>query len=82
MAGMYADSFVVDNDYKRIETTGKKALNKKTALYIKPEFLENIGSQRTHDQVRHPIHLLMHCTLCLPAELYNQLRQEYPLPER
>ena len=38
MAGMYADSFVVDNDYKRIETTGKKALNKKTALYIKPEF--------------------------------------------
>jgi hypothetical protein len=60
MAGMYADSFVVDNDYKRIETTGKKALNKKTALYIKPEFLENIGSQRTHDQVRHSIYLPAH----------------------
>ena len=34
MSGMYPDSFVVDNDYKRIETTGRRALTKKVAISI------------------------------------------------
>ena len=51
MSGMFSESFMVDNDYKRIKTTGKRALTKKTALYVKPEFLENLGSQRAHTQV-------------------------------
>ena len=50
MSGMFSESFMVDNDYKRIKTTGKRALTKKTALYVKPEFLENLGSQRIHTQ--------------------------------
>ena len=51
MSGMYAESFKIDNDFKRIETTGKRALTKKTALYVKPEFLEHIGSQMINTKV-------------------------------
>ena len=51
MSGMYSERFMIDNDFKRIKSTGKRALTKKTALYVKPEFLEHIGSQRINTQV-------------------------------
>ena len=50
-SGMYAESFFIDNDYTKNEITGKKILSKKMALYVDPNFLENIGIQDTKPDV-------------------------------
>ena len=50
-SGMYAESCFVDNDYRKNEIIGKKILSKKMALYVDPNFLENIGMQDIKPEV-------------------------------
>ena len=51
MSGMFPESFKMDNDFHKIETSGARAMTKKIALFVDPSFLENVGSQRVRIEV-------------------------------
>lgn len=51
MSGMYPESFKMDNDFHKIETSGARMMTKKIALFVDPSFLENVGSQRVKAEV-------------------------------